>query len=330
MSNLIKFRDDILYINANITNRTSNTIFAEYDVDLSDNYLDQAGLYYVSIVRFDIPNIIPLFNFIDNTYQVVLRYNNTDFAQYLVFQNVDHFTTSNQYIWSYQQFLNIANDAFKSAFTALKTAFPGAPPAVAPYIVFDPVTKLMTFVVEDQYDPVVAGAPTVEIYWNHAFNLFYDNSLNTYNNGVNLSSGRDYQLIVQNYFNNYDSTNGVYNIIQEVPTTANFFDFSRIVIQSNQLPIVKEYLTTYGSNGGSIQTPVLTDFIPTFGVDRTDFIYNANPLRFIDLDGNTPIKHFGFKVFWITKSGQQILYELPPGYSLTIKFGFYVKNQTSF
>ncbi len=318
---------DHIYVNANIYNSTNNPILAEYNTDISENYLDCSGDYYVSVIRFDIPNTFHIFTFIDGLYQVILRYNNIDYSTVLTFQNVDMSAPDSRLVWTFQQFLDMINSAFQDSYDDLITANPSAPPTEAPYIIYNENTNLFSLMVQQLYDPVVAAAPTIEIYWNNDLNLFFANSFTTFNYGINLPSGRDYQFKITNQYNNIvaDPPN-YYEFKQQINTLFSWYDFSGIIISSSELPVSKEYKTFYTTDGKAIQSPILTDFIPELGKDKSNFLYNANPYRLIDLDGNLPLKRFGFKIFWVDKKGIQFPYYLPPNFFISIKFGFFKKT----
>ena len=76
-----------------------------------------------------------------------------------------------------------------------------------------------------------------------------------------------------------------------------------------------------------IEESIVTDFIPELSKDRSNFIYNANPYRLIDLNGHQDIKRFNFKVSYVKKgTGQPVTLPLPPQFSMSVKFGFIRKE----
>lgn len=315
-------KEDHIYMNANIHNTSNQPIFAEYSVDIQEDYLPRAGDFYVTVVRFDIPNTFPIFHFRDNLYRITLSYDGNDYQSVLQFQNVDLKNASGRNIWTFQQFVDIINEGFSDAFTALKVANPGAPQTEAPYMTYDSSSSLFTLWVPTDYDETSVNP--IHVWFNDALMRFFALSFTTYNNGLNNPDGKDFRFKVTD--NKLISpVAGFYQYTQSVETLYQWYDFSSIVITTSDIPVLKEYKTFLRSDGRSVQSSILTDFIPNVDKDRSNFSYNANPYRLIDLDGNLPLKKFSFKIFWVDRDGIEHLYMLPPGYQLSIKFGFFRK-----
>ena len=150
----------------------------------------------MTVVRFDIPNTLPIFTFEDNTYFVTLSFINNDFTQVLNIQNVDINNPSSRNIYTFQQFVDSINTALQTSFTNLKTAFPAAPPTEAPFMVFNHETDIFSLYTQQLYDPIVAGANTIEIFFNYDLYSFFYNSFKVENYGVNLPSQKDYRFII--------------------------------------------------------------------------------------------------------------------------------------
>lgn len=315
-------REDHIYLNANIHNTSDNPIFAEYSTDIQEDYLPRSGDFYLTVVRFDIPNTFPIFIFKDNTYLITLTYGGVDYPIFLQFQNMDINSPSSRNVWTFQQFIDIINQGFTDAFTLLKAANPGAPQTEAPYMTYDHSSSLFSLWVEDSYDETDPNP--ISIYFNDDLMRFFALSFTTYNYGVNTPSGKDYRFKITDTGNN-TTVAGMYEFKQSVETLYQWYDFSGIVITTSDIPVLKEYKTFLRSDGRAVQSSILTDFIPGVDKDRSNFTYNANPYRLIDLDGNLPLKKFSFKIFWIDRDGGEHLYTLPPNYSLSIKFGFFRK-----
>lgn len=314
-------REDHIYLNANIHNSTNQSIYAEYSVDIQEDYLPRSGDFYLTVVRFDIPNTFPIFNFKDNTYLITLSYGNDDYPVYLQFQNLDMNNPSSRNIWTFQQFVDIINQGFVVAYNLLIAAHPGAA-ANPPYMTYDHSSSMFSLWVDSTgYDETEPNP--ISIWFNDDLMRFFALSFTTYNYGVNNVNGKDYRFKITDNGNNTVGTQ--YEFKQSVETLYQWYDFSAIVVTTSDIPVLKEYKTFLRSDGRAVQSAILTDFIPGIDKDRSNFTYNANPYRLIDLDGNLPLKKFSFKIFWIDREGTEHLYTLPPNYSLSIKFGFFRK-----
>lgn len=315
-------REDHIYLNATIHNSTDQNIFAEYSIDIQEDYLPRAGDFYVTVVRFDIPNTFPIFHFKDGSYAVTLTYGGNDYQSIVQFQNVDMNQPGNRNVWTFQQFVDMINQAFVDAFTALKAANPGAPQTAAPYMTYDSSSSLFSLWTEDTYDETAPNS--IQIWFNDALMRFFAMSFTVYGYGLNNLNGKDFRFKITDN-RTISPVAGYYQFTQSVETLYQWYDFESIVVATSDIPVLKEYKTFLRSDGRSVQSAILTDFIPGVDKDRSNFSYNANPYRLIDLDGNLPLKRFSFRILWVDRAGVEHLYTLPPNYTLSVKFGFFRK-----
>ncbi len=185
--------DDFIYYNGSVTNdqnqnANQNFILAKFFDQRTQQILDKADDYLMSVVRWSIPtSTIPLailepLSFLPvppftsvNTDPNLLAYavglswfdgtNYVDFCSFLKYipqnANINGRATTTMpqtlqnesywYIYSYQHFLDMVNAAFLDCFTRLKLHFGAAPGTLPPKILYDPVTNLYTLYVEDAY-----------------------------------------------------------------------------------------------------------------------------------------------------------------------------------
>lgn len=322
----IQQQENNVYINASIFNNTEKDIPCEYTTTFNDAIVQDAGEFYLTIIRFDIPNTLPIFEFQPDTYYITLSYNGNDYTEAVTMYNVDAFNPSSRNIYSFQQFVDMINNAFDASFTALKTANPAAE---APFMVYSSETDFFSLYTQQLYDPVVAGGPTIDIFFNYDMYRFFYNSFKVENFGVNLPSQKDYRFIISDQRNNVPiSPANYYEMKQQVITLFEWYDFQRIIFTASDLPVSRETFSARGTDGKNIEESIVTDFIPEIGKDRSNFIYNANPYRLIDLNGLQEIKRFNFKVSYIKKgNGQPVTLTLPPQFSMSVKFGFIRKEK---
>lgn len=323
---------DHVYVNANITNNTNEPMQTTYSTDMQTDYLQRSGDYYITVVRFSIPNTLHIFQFEDNAYKITLTYGGNDYQSILQFKNVD-IGKSDRYIWTFQQFLDIINQGFIDAFNDLKLANPGVVVTRPPKMFYDNATSLFSIVTQGN-EYLYDNANPLRIFFNRNLYNFFALSFYMNNYGKDLPSGKDHEFIIQDLFANrrgvpYDPPTGTddifYETKQSIETLYRWYDFAGLAIQTSDIPVLTEFKTFYRSDGVSIRSPILTDFIPMIDKDRSNFVYNANPYRLIDLDGNLPLKSFSFRVLWVDKKGAEHPYILPPGTSMSVKFGFFRK-----
>ena len=117
---------------------------------------------------------------------------------------------------------------------------------------------------------------------------------------------------------------------QHYPTFYLWYDFSKLVIVSNSLPVNSESIGV-NQSGVDKKLSILTDFKPgQFGVGdltESNLVYSPTPqYRLIDMYSNGDIKEIDYSVFW--QDTQGILYPLLlfPGQSMTLKMLFVRKS----
>lgn len=322
----IKAQDNNVYVNSTLYNNTESNILAEYSTTFDSALLEDSGEFYLTIVRFQIPNILPIFTFKNNTYTVTLSYQGNDFPVNLVMKNVDINNPSNS-IHTFQQFIDIINTGLNTSFTDLKTAFPAAPPTEAPFMVYNHTPDSFSLYTQQVYDPVIAGGDTIEIYFNYDLYNFFYNSFKVENLGVNNPNNKDYRFIIEDERNNIPvSPVNYYEFKQQIKTLYQWYDFESILFTSSSLPISSEFITSRTSDGRTINQPIITDFIPSLGKDRSAFIYNADPYRLIDMNGHNTIFKFDFRVLYLNKDGVIKPLVIPPKFNMSVKFGFIRKE----
>ena len=67
---------------------------------------------------------------------------------------------------------------------------------------------------------------------------------------------------------------------------------------SSNMALRLEEITTTTSDNRSLSQPILTDFIPILGADRSQLIYNANPFRLINMLGVGELNRIQFQVYY--------------------------------
>ena len=320
-------QNDHIYYNALITNNTTNLKIANFSETRQTALVDDPSSYYATIARFQVPTTqIPLFSFIDGSYSVTLSFNGVPFTTDLIYVRRDFGYPSEQFVFDFQEMIDMINTAFATSFTNLKTAFPLAPPTVPPFMLYDGIEVGTSIRFEDQYDPAVAS-PTIEVYMNSVLYSFFNNYLTDY---LSFTADEAVRFIVKDNGNNVVGTDRIMR--QEYATFYNWSDFKSLIITSNSLPIASEAIGTIsgGQQGTNTQLSIITDFVPTqFGTSdsASKLVYSPEPqYRLLDMYSNQSIRQLDFQIRYQDKYDVIRPIFLAPGQEASIKLLFVKKH----
>lgn len=319
---------DNIYLNATFTHDAS---FGErpspaiYNVTKTLPIVDIASDYYVSIIRFDIPlGTVPLYIFpvipgslATQTSPMIIgvTVGGVDFPVNLVY--VADFTTSlfppvnqnnpNQqiitpfyFVYAYQNLIDAINKALNTAWVAAGS--PGGAPG--PYFYLDSVTELISLVVSNAF--IVAGAT---IFVNE-FLVNYLDAFHWFQNGINVPNGHDFTFIFDSTLNftlpPFTVGPTLWKFTQEYTTLVYWSALRRILITSNNIPVINEFLPVNSIDQGIASSlPVLTDFVPSIeqpGQQRSiAYYYPTSQYRLVDMISNRPIQAVDLRIFWQDK-----------------------------
>lgn len=343
---------DNVYVNVTINSdfssktRLQTQQYAEYDTTNTQPILQKCNDYYCSVLRFDFPlNVVPLWicpivplpntNVNLTEFKIGINSLGVNYTQQLIFTPVsDQFQAplvnndpQNPYYWvySYQTFIDMFNNALQTVFNA--TGLPGS----APYLIFDPVTSLISFILPRLFVEITPNKPI--IYINEA-TLQYLDAFQVFWYGFNQPDGRDYDLLFNNLNSPYTYNNIPVNppnqfiFTQDYSTVPGWSPLRKILITTNTIPIAYEW-TLAGENLDT-QFPILTDFVPQIekaGQTRTIAYYiPLSQYRLVDLISTGPLQKIDIKVYW--ESTQGIIFPLiiPEFQQINIKLGFFKKS----
>jgi hypothetical protein len=305
----------------------------------SDPIIQNPSEYYMSVVRFFVPaSVIPIFIFTPNAYSVTLSFDGVDeqvFVPYISSSDFTVGTTDYYSVYSYQNFIDMINSALSTAFTTLKTAKPLAPPTEAPYMIYNSTTKLMSIVAQKSYDPVTAGGPTIEIFFNIPLYNFFS-SFNTYYFMEPTTLGKQNQILIYDTKNNaFDATHFI--MTQEYETLFAWNAFKSIVLTSGSIPSRSEYVTNSTTASGSSNANTNDNFRPII----SDFLFSASEgpefksgieylptaeYRIIDLQGSKPLTDIDIQVYWQDNYQNLFPIFIPAHDAVTIKILFRKKS----
>jgi hypothetical protein len=211
--------------------------------------------------------------------------------------------------------------------------------------------------------PIVQNAPSwlnytgsnavIEVSFNAAlYQLF--NSFPAYANGYSTELakfGKNYRIIVANSSGVNETTySPTYPIAasasaapfkatvvtQEYPTVFNMSPITSVVFCSNTLPIQPNMVSTpvLYNNGQQVQMPGMNSAIANIITDMTVESGNYRPYlvylpqaqyRLITMNSNRPLYNLDLSIFYRTKFGDLIPFQLASGSSVTIKLAFLKK-----
>ncbi len=347
---------DHIYVNLEAYNSTSQIINADFNETFNQIVLQKPSDYELAIVRFSSPGTnIPIFIFnqTSNYYTVTLSDATGDYQKAVQLIREDYSDTpSANFVFSYQNFVNMINVAFAGAYADLLVGNPATTALSPPFMFFDPTSLLIRiayprvgYSVQTLSAAGAAESVGVKVYMNVNLSGYFESFPAKYY-GAGLTAGKDVQLKVfddgDNTLINNDpvaaSANGVYKsytnsnipaglyymMEQEYSTLYLWNDFSSIVITSSTIPVNKEYLPKI--NGQINVQPILTDFQPNVnqGPDAKSTLQYIPPgeYRMIDLISDTPLNQFQFSVYWTDHTQSLYPLQLSPTDYVSIKILF--------
>ena len=347
-----ELESDNIYINIDFNNNTPDSIqSAVFNIERNDIVIEHPNEYYLSCVRFSVPAIstpVLIFPIQSNqnninlsTFSVTLQNNNDISREFVIYQprngpnvRIPSSPVTEQeiipyyFLYNYQHLIDMINIAFINALDNLPNKPANSEP---PQLVYDPQSKLFSLIVQRQfYSLNVNNADTILIYMNsNLFTLLIGLS----NEVVNLSEGRDFQILPFEYLNNsfqdplaapvYPST--YIEIKQQFSSVQQWYAVKNIILSSNLLPARKEYV---GDN--TTRTSAILDFEPprdsNSDIRSVLQYFVAGQYRLVDLLGNNSIENFDINFQWQDVYGNVYPIEVPYLQSITLKLAFFRKE----
>ena len=188
--------DTHVYYNISIVNNTAVSIPATFSETRTDAIVDRPSDYHLSIASFTIPTFLPIFQFQPNTYSVTLLYQDTPVQVFVspIVSSSPSIPPLN-YVYSYQDFIDAINIAFKTAYNELVALIVGSPPAPCPpFMVFNNNNQIFSLVGHIGYN-VYANDTSV----NNTIFIYMNSSL------ISFFPGLDVITVVQNTPNGLDT-----------------------------------------------------------------------------------------------------------------------------
>lgn len=369
---------DIVYYNSAYTNPYDPTIDPASKIYIpaqtieirNEPIINNPSEYYASVIRFDVDaESIQIFDFAqtnqgapDPTYYVVALQTSTESRQAGVvyvpsIASQIPFVTP---IYSYKDFLDMINTALLTAFNAIITKPSGI--TAAPYLTYDPISKLISLVAQAGYATVAFGTQPIKIWMNtplyqffYNFKAFYTPNTGLQNtslfNSITNPNGQplNYNILVE-----YNGTNLYANMLvdvnnpptllasavkitQEYQNLYKWDELRKIVVLSNNIPIATEYINAAFENdvlnSGTTNNVlrILTDYLPQndqfIGASRSVLTYVPTAqYRLADMQGNVPLKTLDFSFYWEDRFQKLRPVILGPSNGFNIKLMFIKKD----
>jgi hypothetical protein len=231
---------------------------------------------------------------------------------------------TNPYYWiySYQHFISLVNDALIDAMGQ----YPLAQREEVPYLLYDSTTQLISLVASKSFTmDIVMNTEMQNFFQGFDFNFF----------GNDRVDGDDYYLKYlaiddTSYYRpgvapfppavaTYDKIDQNYN------SMIYWFSLSNIFFTTSTLPIIDEYLST-GQESGNKSSPILTEFTPDLSSTSTPRsilnYYDNGASRWISFTNAPDIRKLELSVYWQDKFGVINPITIPIHQSVSIKILF--------
>lgn len=339
--NRVENRDDHVWLDVDISYDENqlflqNSTLAKYRSTKTESIVNNPSLYHLIIDRFEIPGyFIPSYIHLpNNPGTITLSYNGFSVNQDLIYNvRSTDLTPSDAgyyYIYDFQEWIDMLNTAFESAFTNLGALVALPAGSEAPYLVWDSETQRFKFYAqEDNYD--YTDATPIQVFLNQRIYLqlpFFP---------YIRSSMNSWQLLFSNYKNNIVSIGGDpwIELIQQANGASYWNTVKSIVFTSNTIPVKNTYTTVNNSlqnnqNSSASSLAILTDFILDANNpldQRTHLNYNGmNDYRRLDLYGTSPLRQIDVNVYWVDYQNNLNPIRIPVNERVNIKMLFVKKT----
>lgn len=334
--------NDNVYLDVQLANDTPNIAIAQYTTTRSNPIVDKADDYYLSVVKFEIPNNdIPLFIFKNNTYAVTMVNAGVSYRQTLSYTSPPGNLPGA--IYAIQTFLDSLNEAI-----AIASGFVGIPVDAIPKVFLDRNNQLQGIrfpgttnpgaaPIDNWTSPSIGIEPTWAMWMNWELFYFFQTMQVYFTGNFDPVDGRAYRIIVKNNFdgNFLDPATlapgayGNYTMTQETPLLSLYISVFSLIIASTLLPVNAE-LISFKRDSQSATFNTIADFNPgqvaNYSDNFTPYLYNPAFYRLVDLNSATPLNKLDFQIFYTDADGNiQPLYLLP-SQRMSIKFIFVKKS----
>jgi hypothetical protein len=353
---------DLSYTNNN-TNGSTDPVVLTLSDTRSSSFVQSCEDYFASIVRFSImtpslPVFIPQVQLGQSdvnklAYSVTLSCNGQTVTTPITYVCYDltqptpapplvnqDLSSYYYFIYSYQQWLKMINDALSVCFEALKIKNPALPSTKPPYFELDPYA-LVFILNADQlgYDMVANPSTCINFTCNGAFNTLMSNfQFKTLTNPTNPDTPYQFMIYTSpnssnllsgtiTYMQMYQETNGsscILNPVESIVLTTGILPINNSNIGLPKIFNNQGQLISVGNNSNI--SPIISDFQIEFNAlntYRNQIQYTpSGEYRLIDLFGAVPISNIQIGVLWKDIYGNFRNFNLNAGCSANMKLMF--------
>jgi hypothetical protein len=324
-----------VYYNATVicskSDVNSNDFHAMFEDNTSQNIVSNTGDYQFAIVRYslegaNLPIWIPtITNGNTTTYSITLTASpsgsgktftsDETFLQYIPRNNVQMNDPIYYFVYNYEQFVEMVNNAFVSALANLQTKIANYTlKSNVPIMEYNGQSNLFNIYCDAQgFVKNTAGESMTITFNNELYNLlrtfYFDTKVNNFR-----------QLIVQDKVSNVSVINGItYYIASQYQssTSSCWSPIQSIIFSSDSLALKPEIIgsVSYIGNGSSLGAGnsnntqmMITDFVLDLAKSSDYYsqmiTYTPSLYRWIDLSAGPSLKNFRFSAWWLNKFNQ--------------------------
>lgn len=351
---------DNIYVNVIFDDSGSNkdpegNATAEYAVTQTIPILSKCDDYYCSIIRFAIPlDNVPLFIMPIEPNQsngnltpliIGITSGGIDYPQNIIYvcengnpgpplQNQStQVVTPYYFVFDYQNLITAINLALRNAYLASGLL------NNQPYFYLNPSTGLINLVVDiTDFAPTATiinpnPVPTNTIFINSALQSYLSAFQSRF---VGISPiGKDYIFnLIRFGFDTtiptpFSLTATQKKFPQEYSTLQLWSSLRKILITTNSIPIISEYVPSNNS-GISSTLPIITDFVPQIdfpGQNRSIAYYTpTTQYRLVDLKSSEQLNTIDLKIYWEDTSSNIFPLYISVFQQASVKIGFFKKS----
>jgi hypothetical protein len=340
--------DDIIYVNVSLCNNKSVSVPAQINLTLPEDILDPNYRYNSSIDRFSINgSSIPIRLFKDNYFYITMSFTGyvSVFSLPLSYNSLPTVASNNLFypkpIFSYQELAIIINACMNSVFLGLQ-ALVGGPlgplaGALPPVFKFNVNTgKYEIYAQKSFYDDL--SPSYISIFFNNQlFNLFQNFLVEFISENNLVNAHQDNRLIIRDMGLKLNET--IIDAVtylkmeQEYQNASSVNEPQQLLLISDSIGIKPEYTIPSGSgpnltstNFGIIPTSsLIADFQPNFDSLQSwvsTLVYLPAYRRIHQRKQLSSSRNFDLKILWNDNEGNNYLFYLEPGKSMSIKYVF--------
>lgn len=336
-------RNDNVYFNAGLINKTNISIPAQFVESRSDYIVRDPSKYYLILDKLYMSTFnVPLFDLkvLGEGYDSYALSVSIQMGVNVAQQYVQYFPISNnrediinRRVFNIYQFVTMINIAIAGCVAQYNVLYPPLPASQPPLLIYSPTDEKFSFLFD-----AVWQANNIGFFMNESLyrKFAYLNSTSP----PDTSLGRSFQISIEDDFNGnfltagqtaiYSPTfpaiytTGMYVQKQYLSTLNSITDIIRIIITTQSMPVNKEYISDNSSESSNdYSAKILGDvyFNKISTTENNAFRFSFSD-KLIDLKSTTPLYAIDYQIVYEANTGEVRKLLLYPNDSVYIKFAF--------